>query len=214
MRARVGKMEMWRSKACICSRITALRRMRERDFSFWVSWRTSWYSPCIHRIRGLLGTRTYPTASRSFCPSTKPLSRTRDRFSFSFMDIFFRQLRFFYRASSVTREGGCNLRLLLDLASVIFSGLSSTELMTIFYCLNFETLLIWRAKFPCIFFQEHGCPVILPLITFALYTIYAELLSVQHHDIMLWSVKYGGYNCSLVIWPPPNSSLVYFLYWT
>jgi hypothetical protein len=44
----------------------------------------------------------------------------------------------------------------------LFSGSTSTELMTVFYCLRFKTPSTWRARCPYLYPLETGGPVILP----------------------------------------------------
>jgi hypothetical protein len=60
--------------------------------------------------------------------------------------------------SSLTRKWVCSLQLLLSLPAQSFSGPTATGLMTIFYCLKFETLPTWRARSPYLYPPGTGWP--------------------------------------------------------
>jgi hypothetical protein len=53
--------------------------------------------------------------------------------------------------SPVTRGRVCRLQLLLVLVSAIILGSESRGLMTIFYCLRFDTPPTWRARWPYLY---------------------------------------------------------------
>jgi hypothetical protein len=61
-------------------------------------------------------------------------------------------------ALSLTRERVCRLQLLLVLAEQTFLEPSLTGLVTIFYCLGFETSSPWRARFPYLYPPGRGWP--------------------------------------------------------
>jgi hypothetical protein len=61
-------------------------------------------------------------------------------------------------APSLTRGRVCRVQLLLALASAITLGSVSAGVMTIFYCLRFETPPTWRAKSPYLYLLGTGWP--------------------------------------------------------
>jgi hypothetical protein len=67
-----------------------------------------------------------------------------------------------YVTSSLTREWVCCLRLLLALVSSVILGFESRGLLTIFYCLRFETPPTWRARPPYLYPQGTGWPSLYP----------------------------------------------------
>jgi hypothetical protein len=83
-------------------------------------------------------------------------------FSFTFMEIIFKQLGgCYYGAPSLTRGWNCNLQLLLGLASAIFFGTESAGFMTKFYS-QFWDIPTWRARFLCLFPPGTGWPSYTP----------------------------------------------------
>jgi hypothetical protein len=67
-----------------------------------------------------------------------------------------------YVTSSQTRGWVCHLQLLLTLASAVILGSESEGLMTIFYCLKFETPKTWRARSPYLYPPGTGWPSYTP----------------------------------------------------
>jgi hypothetical protein len=63
-----------------------------------------------------------------------------------------------YVPSSLMREWVYRLQLLLALASIVIWGPSPAGLMTIFYCLRFETPPIWRVRAPNLYPPGTGWP--------------------------------------------------------
>jgi hypothetical protein len=79
------------------------------------------------------------------------------------MEIIFRQLgACYYVVASLARGRSVIYSCYWTSPAQSFSHLSPAALMTIFYCLNFDTLPAWRAG-SCIYFpSEQGGPVIPP----------------------------------------------------
>jgi hypothetical protein len=97
-----------------------------------------------------------PTVSRSVCFDVKPPSVAQEQ---SFVTV--RQLRVcWFGAPSLRRGQVYNCLWFSPVQSL--SCPSSTGLMTIFYCLRFETRATWRARSRIYFPQEQGGPVIPP----------------------------------------------------
>jgi hypothetical protein len=71
-----------------------------------------------------------------------------------------------YVTSSLTRGWVCRLQLLLVLTSRVILGPSPADLITILYCLRFETPQTWMARSPCYIPQEQGGAVIPPCTGF------------------------------------------------
>jgi hypothetical protein len=76
-----------------------------------------------------------PTVSRPVRPGVRHPSGTRDQLFF-LLEIFFRELRAYFVAPSLTRGRVCNLLLLMVSPAQSRSGLSFAGLKTIFYCPN------------------------------------------------------------------------------
>jgi hypothetical protein len=93
------------------------------------------------------------TANRSGCQATQD------------QRLFFLQMNPCVRSPcvtfSLTRGCVCRLQFLLALTSA-FTGPSHAGLMTIFYCLRFETPTTWKAKSPYLYPQGTGWPSYTP----------------------------------------------------
>jgi hypothetical protein len=63
-----------------------------------------------------------------------------------------------YVTSCLTRGWVCRFQLLMVLASAVILGSGPARLMTIFYCLRFETSPTWRARSPYLYPPGTGWP--------------------------------------------------------
>jgi hypothetical protein len=138
------------------------------------------------------------SASLSWCQAS---SETQDQ-----IFVTARRLRFSWcGAPSLTRGRVCRLKLLLVSPVQSFSSSSPAGLMTIFYCLRFETPLQPGGTGPSIYIpHEHGGPVIRPGTGFPFrrFLRLAGLRWRYSNPPPHWLLRTG---CRFIVKPPADS---------